>query len=441
MSYLNKQKCFIYGLIFVMGTVICSNSFAGGVNGGNSNSEWTIYAWQNYSYDFIDNDDRDFHRMAGNAAHVGFAAQIDTGMSMGGAPIKATFRCEQFTFFNQFTGNTFCTRNSKIGLAGAWGEIMFANWLTPFNEMVAQWIDPWYDADLNSHATLMGQLGSGGAGGFYSPGDFDSNGGEFRFTGVFQQTFNRRQEDLIQYWSPNINGFNFRAAMTTGNRNETGGPGGDDLDPLIWSTGLSYTNGPFWAAVTYEQHDEWSAVELVDNQDRSVGADNNTESNFGIAGLTSCTDSDDSAWRIAANWTQDWGNGMSTRIAGMYEDMEFETECNVVTFWDDVERDGYYLSLKHVLGNGWDIRASYAHANELDCGGGFCAGVDENDTGADQIVVGVAYTMPAGTELRLAYGMVDNEDNANYDVGINGAQSGTRGDDIDYWSIGIVQWF
>ena len=27
---------------------------AGGVSGGNANSDWTIYGWQNWSYEFVD---------------------------------------------------------------------------------------------------------------------------------------------------------------------------------------------------------------------------------------------------------------------------------------------------------------------------------------------------------------------------------------------------
>ena len=64
----------------------------------------------------------------------GFSAGIDTGMSMGGQPIMANFRCEQFTFHNRFGGsgffgfNDFCNRNSKISLSGAFGEFMLGQW-------------------------------------------------------------------------------------------------------------------------------------------------------------------------------------------------------------------------------------------------------------------------------------------------------------------------
>ena len=87
--------------------------------------------------------------------------RIDTGVSVGGQAVKANFQCEQFTFHNRFNGaSDFCNRNSKIGLSGVWGEIMFGQWLLPHNEMVAQWVDPFYDAGATSHTSIMGNIGN-----------------------------------------------------------------------------------------------------------------------------------------------------------------------------------------------------------------------------------------------------------------------------------------
>ena len=76
--------------------------------------------------------------MNNEAANIGFAASIDTGMSVASTPLKANFQCEQFTLWNRlanFTHNGWCNRNSKLGLSGPWGEVMFASWLTPYNEL------------------------------------------------------------------------------------------------------------------------------------------------------------------------------------------------------------------------------------------------------------------------------------------------------------------
>ena len=67
----------------VLGTVLAltlsTSSVYAGVSGGNANSNWTIYGWQNWSYEMIDDDNRDFTRINNNAANIGFAASIDTG--------------------------------------------------------------------------------------------------------------------------------------------------------------------------------------------------------------------------------------------------------------------------------------------------------------------------------------------------------------------------
>ena len=114
---------------------------AGGVGGGNANSNWTIYGWQYWTWESVEVDTasidpadtdgtytRDFTRINNNAANIGFAATIDTGVSVGGQAVKANFQCEQFTFHNRFNGfSDFCNRNSKISLSGVWGEFMFGS--------------------------------------------------------------------------------------------------------------------------------------------------------------------------------------------------------------------------------------------------------------------------------------------------------------------------
>ena len=430
---------------------------AGGVSGGNANSNWTIYGWQNWSYEWVtaedaqpDGSDRDFDRISNNAANIGFSASIDTGMSMSGQAIMANFRCEQFTFHNRFGGSGFggfndlCNRNSKISLSGAFGELMLGQWLLPYNEMVAQWVDPFYDAGADSHTSIMGSVGFGTR--FFNGGfGFD---GAFGFGAALNQGFNRRQNGIVQYWSPNINGFSFRLATT----NATNDPGfnyfagnGDiqttdsngstsDLDPRIWSTGVAYENtlgngDNVWFALTWQQHDEWAAVD------------------FG------CSDSDDTSWRIAGRYIKQWGNGMFTRVSAMWEDLEYDWEdCAAGTLVSgsstlgtaaggsgtnmDLERDAWMVSGVQNFGNGFDFRFSYMDADEFDCD--TCA--TDDDTDATAWNIGLFYTMPAGTELRVTYSEVDNEDNSNYDYGISPAGI-SQGSDTDMIAVGIVQWF
>ena len=199
-----------------------------------------IYGWQNWSYEFVDadrtfennnyfipgaDDDRDFDRIQGNAANIGFMSHMETGID----GLQVGLRCEQFTFHNRLTSSGWCNRNSKISLRHeTMGEIMFGQWLLPYNEIVAQWVDPFYDAGADSHTSIMGNVGFGGT--FYNGGTFPlGTGTDFSYEGQYALSFNRRQEEIVQYIWPNTSamasqardGFQFRAAMTSGNMDDS----------------------------------------------------------------------------------------------------------------------------------------------------------------------------------------------------------------------------
>ena len=518
-------------MLSLMGLAMAAMPFA------NTHAEnINIYGWQNYSYEYIEADrtfennsyfitgaadEREFDRIQGNAANIGFMSHMDTGID----GLQVGLRCEQFTFHNRFTSSGWCNRNSKISLRHeTMGEIMFAQWLLPYNEIVAQWVDPFYDAGADSHTSIMGNVGFGGT--FYNGGTFPlGTGADFSYEGQYALSFNRRQEEIIQYVWPNTSamasqsrdGFQFRFAMTTGVNDEAhldlldafAGVGGDDayvnyewgngatdgfrdssydLDPRIWSTGVSYQHNmgsdQIWLAVAYEKHEDITALELA-------RPTNFPAESYGAG--TFCTDSDDDAYRIAGRYMHDWGNGQSTWIAAMFEKLEYDADgCQIRresdgtlhdhrTLWDDVERDSWMISGKHNFGNGWDFRFSYMDADELDCPGGVCgepgfygeyhgfgdvtraanspaqanaqfqARLDnntfsENDTDAQAYNVGLFYTMPAGTELRVTYSQVDNENNSGYDFGIGGTNlwnvtDDNEDEDVEMFAVGIVHWF
>ena len=572
---------------------------------------WNIYGWQNHSWEFVDIDGgRSFDRIQSNAGNIGFAASMDAGND-----ISVNVQCEQFTYYNHFSGGTgWCNRNSKIGLSHPqMGEIMFATWLLPYNEGVAQWVDPFYDAGADSHTSIMGSVGANTI--FYNTGDFDIqasgsgpgtgfSGAEFNYAGAGYDTgFNRRQENIIQYWSPNWNGFVFRFAWTAGNRDESNSPrrkmegtncvaNCGEIDPVIRSSSLAYTNGPFWGAVTWQDHEDWTAV--------SVGE---------------MDSSDAESFRIAGRYIMDLGDGMSVQISAMWEDLEYEfndvtsvdaamsafgfgkfnetgnlmvteteirsqktigllhklfgdgdedvsttgTEDGISSFFvgigdtpvtalrstammdnpltdndetdagntgisiesdeatgdgadtfnatrtalinavtrlealagatagtaltaeDDgvaidasdvtpeaianaklqykmlkdsatanargqkagnvkIERDAWMVSGKIKFGGPIDFRFSYMDADDLEVSCGACSG-DWEETAADAWNVGMFYTMPGGTELRLTYSEVNNDDNGTYGQGISGTALGSAGAEVEMFAVGIVHWF
>lgn len=438
-----------------LGLLLASAPFAS-VQAENIN----IYGWQNWSYEWVDaKDGRDVDRLSNNAANIGFMSHMDTGIT----GLQVGFRCEQFTYWGRNNVYTdWCNRNSKISLRHEqFGEFMFGQWLLPYNEIVAQWVDPFYDAGADSHTSIMGNIGDNasnqGFDALFYNGSFDDDFGD----AYGATAFNRRQEGVIQYVWPNTSamadqsrqGIQFRVAITEGSATDSDilGPGATpgnappggtrhNLDERIWSTGVSYQhnmgNDQIWLAVAYEKHEDVTALAL---QEEAV-----------------CSDSDDSGFRLAGRYKKDWGNGQTTWIAAMYEDLEYDADdCatpgvarttaigdagSASPTWADVERDAWMVSGKHTFGNGMDFRFSYMDADEWDCGSGSCTDAEEDDTDAVAYNLGLFYTMPAGTELRVTYSEVDNEDNAQYDFGINGGGA-QLGEDVDMVAVGIVHWF
>ena len=531
-----------------------------------------LYGWQNHSWEFVDENGRNYDRMSSNAGNIGFSASVDTGLD----GIHVNLQCEQFTFYNNFADapvGTWCNRNSKIGLAHPqMGEIMLATWLLPYNEGVAQWVDPFYDAGADSHTSIMGAVGGDGGHAFDNP--------------IFGRdlSFNRRQENIMQYWSPNWNGFVFRFAWTMGNNDESPAPVGDgEIDPIIRSASLAYTNGPFWGAVTWQDHEDWTAHSRGEMES-----------------------SDAEGLRVAGRYIMDMGDGMSVQISAMWEDLEYEfngvssvdaamaafgygdwansgnlsvtpmeimsqktigllhelfgtdttdaetdgidddfvgvdgqvaallstaVEDNPLTDADEtsagntgvsiltadatetdtardalinavrrldairqatagtdatyegadgntvtvtaptaaniadaklqygmlvdsatanargqkagnvkIERDAWMVSGKIKFGGPIDFRFSYMDADDLEVSCGACSG-DWDETAADAWNVGLFYTMPAGTELRLTYSEVDNDENGTYGQGISGTGLGTPGGKVEMFAVGIVHWF
>ncbi|MDW3096004.1 MAG: porin [Gammaproteobacteria bacterium] len=430
------MKIKLLGTALALGLASTAATAAGTI--GSSAADWQIYSWQNWTYEFTDvddttavtGDDQKQQRLRNNAAHIGMRGSVETGLSMGGQAVKTNFQCEQFMFFGNGDGGDWCNRNSKISVSGAFGEIMWGNWLTPYNEVVAGHIDPYWDADFTSHTALMGTINSFD---YTGPGTNPSAG-----SGAgFNNGFNKRQSTLVQYWSPSMGGLHFRVATSNGDQGDTevtSATGPEKLDPRLWEAGVSYTStlssgDAFWLAATYSKHDEWAAVDF------------------------NCSDSDDTGYRLAGNFTKQWGGGASTRIAAMWENLEYDWEDCAVSLASMVsvdngssnlklEKDTWLVSFTHAFGNGFDIRGTYMDAGEFDCDvTDGCS--TEDDTDATAITGGIGYTTPGGTMFTLKYAHVDNEDNSRYDTGFWSADDGgiPNGADSTVWGIGITAGF
>ena len=149
-----------------------------------------------------------------------------------GGGLKAFFQLE--TAFRADQNNTsptsgvaqpFGTRNSAVGLQGGWGSILMGRWDMPYKVTA-------YVVDAFGDITIGGITGVG-----HDRGNFD-----------------RRDQNVVQYWSPNFGGVAFRLAATA-NEGKTA-----TLNPRDAGANITYTRGPWYAFAAWEEHKDVSAT-------------------------------------------------------------------------------------------------------------------------------------------------------------------------------------
>lgn len=141
-----------------------------------------------------------------------------------GGGLKAFFQLET-AFRADQAGTAFATRNSAIGLQGGWGSVLMGRWDMPLKVTA-------FPVDAFGDLTIAGITAVG-----HDRGNFD-----------------RRANNVVQYWSPSFAGFSFRVAATA-NEGKT-----STLSPRDTGASLTYSGGPGYAFVAYEQHKDVSAT-------------------------------------------------------------------------------------------------------------------------------------------------------------------------------------
>jgi hypothetical protein len=289
----------------------------------------------------------------------------------------------------------------------------------------------------------MGSVGEGTI--FYNLGGFGSFTSYSDFGGVYNQGFNRRQEEILQYMGASGK-FSYRFAMTADNKADQANARGSKLDPVIYSMGIAYTDGPFWGAITYQKHDDWAVATLG-------------TTDAGKKGGEQMGGSDAESYRIAARYIADLGNGASLTLSAMFENVEYNFD-NVLSPGDamnafgfgskytggtagtDVsfDRDAFLVSGKYAPGGNFDFRFMYAEADDLDVTATNLTKDSSANSGADTTLLGVFYALGDSTELNISYIEVSNDANGNYGTGISAKSAGTGGD-VEIIQFGILTMF
>ncbi len=153
------------------------------------------------------------NRVSNQASRLGFRGTEDLG---GG--LNAFWQIESAAAPD--VGNsTIGSRNSGVGLQGSWGSVLLGRWDSPY-KIAANRVDPFNDVTIAGFTSIMHDDGN----------------------------FNRRENNVIQYWTPRWDGFYARANYSANEaRTATANPS---------SRGVSfyYENKAIYLAASHEEH-------------------------------------------------------------------------------------------------------------------------------------------------------------------------------------------
>jgi predicted porin len=258
------------------------------------------------------------------------------------------------------------SRDSRVGFAGSWGSLFGGAWTLPYTSSTSSF-DPFYPTT----AGYMALLGNGSA----ALADNLSN----------TTSFDRRQKNVVQYWTPEVAGFSARFAYAFNEEFDVA----TGAKPWLWSSSASYESRPWTMTIAHEVHLQYQTARSVD-----------TGSKIGAT----------------------YESGVY-RVAVVVERLKYETAKGSLT------RDAAFVSASIKTGaQRYQIaysRALDGHGVQSDVVGSIHAG---NHTGATQLTVGADYEFSHRTSLFAYVSQIANQSGASYDFAINpvGAKSAQK---------------
>lgn len=310
--------------------------------------------------------------MSVDSSNLGFRGTENLGNGW-----KANFQIETSANIDGDNQRPLANRNSKVGLAGNFGEVFFGNWDTPFKaatygNMVQ---DPFRSTDVFGYQSIMSSPGFNQRSGGYS-------------SGTNNASFDNRGANTLAYWSPVYKGFSGKLAYSA-NELRTA-----NTNPSLWSAVVNYNSGPLSLLYAYEEHKD--AFGLTVMQATSTG-----------------TASKDKGHRFGAGYK--FGG---TTVSALWERLDFENSGTVAGV-TNFRRDAWQLGLLHRTGN-HEFKLRYNEAQDGSCSrvAGNCS---TSGLGAKQWTLGYGYYFSQRTEGYVFYTKLINDQSASYTLTIGGA--------------------
>jgi predicted porin len=322
-------------------------------------------------------------------SEIGFKGEEQLG---GG--LSAWFQCSSTADPRGQSTEGWCSRNSALGMKGAFGNVFIGNWDSPFKRTISPTNVGGNDTGIWGTAFLL-------------------TGGSTTVTvGGTRGVFKRRQNNSINYDSPNFAGFQVMAMATSAQASTATLDNASNSKARVLSLGAQYSAGPIYVSAGYEQHRD-----------------------FNGAGR----DGDDSGWHVGAAYT--WG---PVKFGGQYTRQKFETGTTAAPTESRVS--AWHLGVDWKIVGPHGLRAAYTAARDVKGTGPAIAGSGSTrpapgaDTGAHLWQIRYVYTFSKRTEFNFGFVKLDNDNNAFYTLGGLGAAV-VPGNNQDAWAVALRHTF
>lgn len=314
--------------------------------------------------------DGDFLQTPGSA--LGFRGEEKLG---GG--LSAWFQCETTMDFRGQSIEGLCGRNSALGLRGPHGNLFIGNWDTPFKRVM--------DAVGANDTGLFGSA-------FLLTGTSTTTASALSNQGVFR----RRQNNSINYDTPNFGGFQVSAAYTNLNVSTNTLDSATGAKPRIYSLSAKYAKGPLNVFGAYEKHKDITG---------SAGA------------------GDDDGWVVGASYT--FPNRL--KVGGQFTRQKWDVQNGAAMTEGKV--NAWHVGIDWMISGPHGIRAAYTQAGDvkgntvafLGSGPGVAGAMVRpaagGNTGAQLWQIRYVHALSKRTEFTAGFVKLKNESAARYQLG------------------------
>jgi predicted porin len=302
---------------------------------------------------------------------------------------------------NQIAGSTgtIASRNSNVGLTGGFGTLFFGSWDTPYKTSTLPLDINWGNASAYYYTNIL----SGGT----TPTVGNS---------VARNSFDRRQENSIQYWTPKLGGVVTAKLVYSADSLRPAQPG--STNPALYGLSVVYDDGALYGSLAYERHIDYGVSAAAFNNSATVTGTTAAVVTPAVGGTTS-----DYGVKLSLGYTI---ASSGTSLGAIAERLDYNGGLGTPGFWtvnkvvtaaqgaaaNEARVNDYALTLKQAIGQHGTIRASYA----WDSGLSLNTGALSNNS-ARAAVLGYSYNFSKRTDVYVFGEQVNNDNNSRNDLG------------------------